>query len=83
MFDDWLSTVPLNKNNFYLFIDSSPQRRGLGLHAASIDMWVDGVFRRKLLPCASLGKEFLDKIGKTVATLWQLFLMFGPSFNAM
>eukprot|EP00959_Pyramimonas_sp_CCMP1952_P217517 4548941-Pyramimonas_sp.AAC.1 len=83
MFDDLLSTVPLNEINFYLVIDASPERRGLELHAASIDMWVDGVVRRKLLPRASLGKEFLGKIGETVATLWQLFLTFGPSFNAM
>eukprot|EP00959_Pyramimonas_sp_CCMP1952_P220573 4611891-Pyramimonas_sp.AAC.1 len=78
-----LETVPINRISRNLLIDASPQRRGLELHASSVDIWAGDRFIRKVMPCASLGKAFIDRAGKTIATLWQMFLAFGPSIEPL
>ena len=56
----------------YLYIDASPQRRGVELFAASYD-WCcnDGSRGTRLLPFISLDRLMLDAIGKTLCLAWQ------------
>jgi hypothetical protein len=76
-------SVPMHKVGFYVFIDASPQWRGLELLATSVDISEAGVLARHFLPALSLPKEFNDALGKGVALLWQAFLCFGFSFAAL
>ena len=72
----------------YLFVDASPQWRGTELLASSFDIisfQEDGSSTciRRLLPQISIARHMYSTVGKTVSLLWQLFLMFGPSFLAL
>lgn len=80
---DQVRAAGVRQMNLYLFADASPQWRGLELYASTIEAFDGAHITRKLLPMISLSKEFLDTVGKTIALLWQLFLMFGPEFATM
>ena len=76
----YFSSVDVSSWNFYLYIDGSPQWRGVELLATSIDIFrtphSPGV--RRLLPVLQIGQATLGIAGKCYALLWQLFLMIGP-----
>ena len=82
---EWFGTILLEDINFVVYIDGSPQRRGLELYAASVDVIYTGPradpvwIRRLLLPVLNLSRDNLDAISKTVALLWQLLLLFGAN----
>lgn len=78
-----MRTVPASSLHLYIYIDSSPQWRGLELLATSVDLFDGRVFVRRLLPVVSLERGQLDTLGKAMSLLWQLWLCFGPSFAAM
>lgn len=80
---DQVRAAGVRQMNLYLFADASPQWRGLELYASTMEMFDGTRVTRKLLPMVSLSKEFMDASGKTLALLWQLFLMFGPDFATM
>ena len=69
----WFGRISLDDINFVIYIDGSPQRRGLELFASSIDIIYAGAepvwVRRLLLPVVSLSRENLDAISKIVALL--------------
>ena len=73
--------------DLYLYTDGSPQWRGVELIASTLDIRVPGqggVFRqRRLLPAVSINLPMFGPIGKTMALLWQLFLMAGPTYTKM
>jgi hypothetical protein len=69
--------------NIYLFVDGSPQRRGLELFASTMDViFPGGHHMRKIFPYIApvLG---MDTLSKTAALLWQVFLLCGPCFHSM
>ena len=74
------ATVPASSLHFYIYIDSSPEWRGLEVLATSIDIFDGQTYTRRLLPVVSLERCQLDLVGKAVSLLWQLWLVFGPSF---
>ena len=82
LFRRFWASVDIANVNIYLFADGSPQWRGLELFAVSADFsFGDGYLVRKLLPCVSLPRWMADALSKTVALLWQIWLMVGPSFS--
>ena len=68
---------------FYLYFDASPQKRGIELFAMSYDCMVNNETFRRQFPHLALDRGMLDRIGKTLAVLWQIFLMFGPLWEQM
>ena len=67
----------------YLWIDSSPQLRGVELHAGTCDLF-DGDFNRRwLLPVVALPEDSWDATGKTIALLWTVLLVVGPTLPAL
>jgi hypothetical protein len=69
--------------NIYLFVDGSPQRRGLELFASTMDViFLGGHHMRKIFPYIApvLG---MDTLSKTTALLWQVFLLCGPCFHSI
>ena len=74
----------MSKISLHLWIDSSPQRRGLEFLAASFDLCRQGqVVKRRLLPALSLARQMWDVFGKTLALLYQIWLIAGPKPDAM
>ena len=51
----------------YMFIDSSPQRRGMEMFAVSVDLVWGDRYERRLWPVITLEHHMLDKIGKSCA----------------
>ena len=65
---------------FVVWTDSSPQWRGLEYCASSFEMFLPtGVGKRRLLPCLSLTRGRTSALQKTLALLWQICLIVGPS----
>ena len=82
-FQEFLSSVDLQDLTIFLYVDGSPQYRGIEMFAASMDIilgvWPNVWWRRVLLPVVALTRAQLDSIGKTIALLWQLMLLTGPA----
>ena len=79
----FFAQTDLSQLHLILYIDGSPQRRGVELFAASVDVIVGSgalaFTRRLLLPVLSLGRQNMDAMNKTIALLWQLLLLVGPA----
>lgn len=73
----------LGDTHIYLFTDASPQWKGLEFFASSYDVFSGGAFARRLFPMVSLDKSFMDAIGKTLAFLWQAWLLAGPGMESL
>jgi hypothetical protein len=76
------ASLDLTEVDLYLYADGSPQWRGKELYAVSFDLVIRRgqhreVFRR-MFPILQLGLRALSALGKTLATLWMLFLLVGP-----
>ena len=41
------------------------------------------VIGRRLMPLVGLGRDYLDATGKTLSLLWLVFLLVGPTWQAM
>lgn len=67
----------------HLFVDSSPQWRGVELAACTIDIVVGDKLKRCLAPVVSLSKSQLDLNGKVAAVLWQAYLVAGPAWGSL
>ena len=69
----------------FLFLDASPQRRGLELFAATFDLYRhlngEDIFARRLFPMINIGRNLYSLHGKVVATLWIIFLQVGPNYH--
>ena len=82
-FQAFFQTAVLDDINIILYVDGSPQHRGVEMFAASMDIimgtWPNIWWRRVLLPVVALARTQLDAIGKTIALLWQLTLVTGPA----
>ena len=65
--------------NFYLFTDCSPQRCGYEYMASVFDCFAEGAFYRRLLP--NIEPIEMTALGKLFSLMWQVFLMFGPTFD--
>ena len=74
-------TYPLLQNPcFYVWTDSSPQWKGLEYCASTFELHQDGQPpKRRLLPCISLTRGRTSALHKTLALLWQITLVTGPS----
>ena len=71
---------------FYLSIDAGPQWRGKELFASSIDVLHFGepfLFQRRLMPQIQIARHMYGLLGKTIAVMWQLWPLFGPSYSRM
>ena len=82
----FFQTLPFAALRLYLFIDSSPQHRGLELFAASFDLVIEEVkhfFQRRLMPQVSIGSVMYTCLGKAFAMLWQIWLLVGPKYIDM
>ena len=51
--------------------------------ATSVDIYDGRSFTRRLLPVVALERSLLDVLGKAAALLWQLWLIVGPTFEAL
>jgi hypothetical protein len=86
LFRMFFRTLDLSRLWIFLFIDASPQARGLELFAATFDIFFTTDhpwFKRRLFPQVHIGRNCYTLIGKTVATLWLVFLQVGPNFVDM
>ena len=86
LFRELFESIP-DHCDIFIYLDSSPQVRGQELFAASWEIF-DGkrdefVISRRLMPLVGLGRDFLDATGKTLALLWLVFLLVGPTWQAM
>lgn len=63
--------------SFYLWTDSSPQWRGREFCATTVDTLHEGKLKRRLMPGLNLRKGRTSALQKTIAVLWQCFLMVG------
>ena len=81
----WRRLMPesCSATNLYLWADASPQKRGIELFAASVDVLSGYLSRRWLLPVIGLPRIALDHVGKTLALLWMVVLITGPSPRAI
>ena len=82
----WAKLFP-DLPDVYIFVDGSPQWKGVELYAASFDifMYRDGQWtrQRRLLPVIRIGMHMLSREGKALVLLWQSFLLVGPDFHAL
>ena len=62
-----------------LWIDGSPQWRGVEMFAGSLEVWVGDEVQRWLIPCVCLEAGQLDGASEMKALLWAWFLMTGPN----
>ena len=84
LFRMFVATLDLALVGVHVFADGSPQFRGQELFASTIDVNLSpNVRMRRLLPCVSLPRWMADALSKTMALLWQFFLMVGPNFDTM
>lgn len=67
----------------HLFVDSSPQWRGVELSACTVDIIIGDELKRCLAPVVSLSKSQLDLNGKVAAVLWQAYLIAGPAWGSL
>lgn len=77
---EFFRTLDLSTLDIFIFVDGSPQYRGLEMFATTLDLFISGSIPfhvRLLLPVIALRRDFLDQTGKTVGLLWQLFLVAG------
>ena len=72
-----------NDPEIYIYLDSSPQKRGIELFAASIDILCNGIWYFYALPFLAISRGMLYTVGKQIALLYQIFLIAGPSPEAM
>ena len=66
-----------------LYIDASPQARGLELFTATFDLLfnvAEPFIQRRLFPQVHIGRSLYTLRGKAIATLWVIFLVIGPSY---
>lgn len=79
----WAQTMAAasDRVQVYIFCDASPTWRGVELWAASFDLYDGERFLRRLFPCVALSSQMVDAVGKTMALLWQIFLLVGPSID--
>ena len=75
----FFGTLDLDTVFLYLFIDGSPQRRGVELFASTLDIICGTFFMRRALPFVAplIG---LTTLAKCSTLLWQLYLVCGPCF---
>ena len=78
---DWWQSLDKERVGIFIFIDGSPQWRGTEMFAGSVDVIVEGVVHRRILPCVALEHTHMDGVSKTIALLWAVFLMVGPRFE--
>jgi hypothetical protein len=66
-----------------LFVDCSPQKRGLELFSASFDIGIRNFekFARRMFPQVCIGISCTSLLGKVVTLLWDIFLIVGPDYN--
>ena len=86
MFRAFLDTVNWDRVWIMIFIDASPQWRGVELFAGSFDMISHGIFRycaRRLFPQIQIGPLLYTVLGKCFALLWQVWLVAGPDIGRM
>ena len=79
----WRDFVQLDALWVYLFVDASPQVRGLELYAATFDILFNTAtpyYHRRLFPQIHIGRDCYSLVGKTSALLWLIFLQVGPFF---
>ena len=83
-----MHSLNIDTVDLYLYSDGSPQWRGVELLASSIDVRIpmaggEILRHRRLLPAISINMSMFGVKGKTITLLWQLWLMFGPSYANM
>ena len=83
LFRKFWALLDLNVTHIHIFADGAPQWRGTGMFAASFDLFSEGLMHRRLFPCISLPRNFLSARCKAYAILWQIYLIVGPSFQAV
>ena len=70
----------------HLYIDASPQKRGLEMYATSFDLTVGSLAAFhvwRLMPQLCLGLGCTTLIGKTLALMWACVLLIGPDYDAL
>lgn len=75
--------LDLSQVSIHIWIDGSPQWRGLEMFSASMDLFVGDRVERRLLPCIALKSSQMDSLNKCVALLYGIWLLVGPSAEAL
>ena len=81
-FQRFWKTLDLQLIWIQLYIDASPQARGLELFTATFDLLfnvAEPFIQRRLFPQVHTGRSLYTLRGKAIATLWVIFLVIGPS----
>ena len=79
--------LDLGRTFVHVWVDGPPQWRGTEMFAMSFAMAVVGedgfTYTRRLFPCVSLRSRQMDATSKTISLLWAIFLLVGPSIDAV
>ena len=81
----WADGPRSNEIATYIFAHASPLWRGAELFATSVDLvhLPSNLHTRTLLPIVCLDRGLFDAVGNTLAVIWQLLLVAGPSWTHM
>ena len=80
----WWRETPDSSISIFLYVDSSPQSRGEEMFASSFEVSDQRLpWSRELMPVLSLERHMLHARSKTLALLFQIWLLVGPSAEEM
>lgn len=80
-FAETFQSEDLSKVHIFLFSGASPQWRGVEVFCSSFDLVKGDRVQRRLMPFVCLSRNMLNCAGKTVALMWQLWLLLGPNYR--
>ena len=80
----WWRVILGSSISIFLYVDSSPQLRGEDMFASSFEIWDQRLpWSREMMPVLSLERHMHDARSKTLALLFQTWLLVGPSVEEM
>ena len=86
LFREFWKTLNIETVWIHIHIDASPQWKGLELFSGSFDMIVHNVeyfCQHRFFPQIRIGPYLFSVRGKTFALLWMIWLMVGPTYEAV
>ena len=78
LFRAYFKSLDLSTTHIHIWIDGSPQWRGVEMFAMSFDLIIGNRVERRLFPVLTLRVCQLDATSKTLALLWGIWLLVGP-----
>jgi hypothetical protein len=85
LFRKFWRSLNLYATSVFIFVDASPQDRGMELYAASFDLMHvtpnGNRYERRLFPAINIGRLLFGVLGKTMTLVYQIFLQVGPRYE--